>query len=428
MTAQVHSMPEVTWVAIDIAKRWNVVLVEDAGGKRHRFKMANSYADHQRMVTFLRQQANTCRVAMEPTGNYHRALAYRLVSEGFSVSLVSSVAAARFREATYNSWDKNDPKDAAVILDLLKQGKILRYYDSMLAGIHDLQELSKTYMQIALARTRLYHSLLTHYLPLYWPEFERYWRTSRADWVVSFLREFPVPAAVQRVGREFFIDKAWGLVGRKVNKRAWLEELYDTAHETIGLPVAPESVAVETFKLQLERYVSLIHLRDHLEKMAEEMMGSNSDFALLKTIPGIGPVLAMVVLAEAGDLRRFNHHRQFLKFCGLDLAKSQSGASRGPEKLSKRGNARLRSAFWFAGSVAVRMRENSFRAKFERYVRSDPINPDRRRKALTAVASKMARVAYAVIKTRIPYRPYFEASLPSGTIPIKRAVEAARTS
>ncbi|RWN96159.1 MAG: IS110 family transposase [Mesorhizobium sp.] len=36
--------------------------------------------------------------------------------------------------------------------------------------------------------------------------------------------------------------------------------------------------------------------------------------------PGIGPVNALTIIAEAGDLRRFHHHRQFLKFCGLDLS------------------------------------------------------------------------------------------------------------
>ena len=48
-----------------------------------------------------------------------------------------------------------------------------------------------------------------------------------------------------------------------------------------------------------------------------------------------------------------------------------------------------------AGTVAIRMRQNSFRRKFEDYVRPDPANPDRRRKAYTAVAAKMARVVYA---------------------------------
>jgi transposase len=37
-------------------------------------------------------------------------------------------------------------------------------------------------------------------------------------------------------------------------------------------------------------------------------------------MPGIDPILALTILAEAGDLSRFNHHRQFLKFCGLDLS------------------------------------------------------------------------------------------------------------
>jgi hypothetical protein len=41
------------------------------------------------------------------------------------------------------------------------------------------------------------------------------------------------------------------------------------------------------------------------------------------------------------------------------------------------------------------MRENSFRAKFERYMRSDPGSADRKRKAYVAVAAKIARVTYA---------------------------------
>jgi len=174
--------------------------------------------------------------------------------------------------------------------------------------------------------------------------------------------------------------------------------------------------------------LSLNHQRAELDAWAQEVLSEQRDAQLLRTIPGIGAVLALMILAEAGDLRRFTHHRQFLKFCGLDLAKSQSGSTRGHERLSKRGNARLRYAFWFAGSVAVRQRENSFRDKYERYIRPDPSDPDRKRKALTAVAAKMARVAYGIVKAGVPYRAYFESVVPSGSIPIKGAVEAVRTS
>lgn len=428
MTARDHSTAEMTWVAIDIAKTWNAVLVEDPQGQRHKFKMSNTVADHDKLIAYLKRQPGAVRAAMEPTGTYHRPLAHRLLFEGFDVCLVSSLAAARYREATYNSWDKNDPKDAAVILDLLKQDMTLLYHDPLIEGVHDIQELSKTYMQVSLAKTRLQHSLLTHYLPLYWPEFDRYWHTSRTAWIPRFLGVFPIPAAVRRLSLRAFTRKAGPLVGRKVNKEAWLAELYALSKRSIGLPVSEDSIAIDTFRMQLVRYSELTTTRRQLEKQAETMMGSDGDFVLLKSIPGIGSVLAMTILAEAGDLRRFSHHRQFLKYCGLDLAKSQSGAYRGRERLSKRGNARLRCAFWMAGTRAVRMRENSFRAKFGRYTRADPDNRDRRRKALTAVAAKMARVTYAVVKSGVSYRAYHEVELPSGSIPVSRAVEAIRTS
>ena len=144
--------------------------------------------------------------------------------------------------------------------------------------------------------------------------------------------------------------------------------------------------------------------------------------------PAVGPIIALVILAEEGDLRRFKHHRQFLEFCGLDLAKSQSGVSRSRETLSKRGNARLRCVLWQAALSAVRMPENSFRDKFARYIKTDPDNPDLRRKARTAVTAKMARVAYALIKFERPYRCRFEEILPSRSIPLRTAVEAIRSS
>jgi transposase len=132
----------------------------------------------------------------------------------------------------------------------------------------------------------------------------------------------------------------------------------------------------------------------------------------------------MLILAEARDLRRFGHVRQFLKYCGFDLCTEQSGQFRGKTHLSKRGNARLRYAFWLAGTVAIRMQQNSFRRKFEDYIRGDPQNADRRRKAYSAVAAKVARVAYTMITTGTDYRRFPDAARPSGRIPSPRAVEA----
>ena len=74
------------------------------------------------------------------------------------------------------------------------------------------------------------------------------------------------------------------------------------------------------------------------------------------------------------------------------------------------------------------MRQNSFRRKFEDYIRADPQNADRRRKGSTAVAAKMARVVYALITTGAEYRRFPEATRPGGRIPSPGAVEAHATS
>jgi hypothetical protein len=84
--------------------------------------------------------------------------------------------------------------------------------------------------------------------------------------------------------------------------------------------------------------------------------------------------------------------------------------------------------FWLAGLRAIHLRENEFRNKYQRYLGSNPLDADRKRKALTAIAAKMARVAYAVVKNGTDYQPFFEQRLPSGSIPLTRAVEALPTS
>ncbi len=428
MTDQSHSTAGTNLVAIDIAKEWNVVLVQEASGQKRNFKVANNAADHNQLLLYLASLSGRTRIAFEPTGEFHRPLAFRLLQAGFEVVSISSIAQARFREARYGTWDKNDPKDARVILAMLAQGLVQIYHDPLFHGDHDLQELSNTYYQVTLARTRLQHSLLLHYLPLYFPEFGRYWYSTRTEWFIRFLIRFPLPSAVRALDRDAFIAEAWNVVGKKVDKRAKLAEIYDLAACSIGLPVALDSPAVETFRLQLERYAELNERRTWLERRSQEVLASNSDFQRLIQLPGVAAITALTILAEAGDMRRFGHHRQFLKYCGLDLAKSQSGQSRGKEALSKRGNKRLRMIFWLAGLRAVHLRENEFRAKYQRYLSSNPLDADRKRKELTAIAAKMARVAYGVVKNGTDYQPFFEQRLPSGSIPLTRAVEALATS
>jgi len=60
-----------------------------------------------------------------------------------------------------------------------------------------------------------------------------------------------------------------------------------------------------------------------------------------------------------------------------------------------------------AAQIAIRQRENSFKDKYQRYIAKDRDNKDLKRKAYTAVAAKMARVGYSIIKHDTDYRPFY---------------------
>jgi transposase len=426
MTNLKHTPQEAILVAIDVSKLRNDALIEiPRTSRHHRLVVLNTRAEHDRFIDRLLAFGLPVIAGFEATGNYHRPLAYRMLQAGFALRLVSSVALARTREALHNGWDKNDPKDAQVILHMLKIGATQIYSDPICSGINDIQELSKTHEVISKAKTELWHRLLTHYLPLYFPEIARFAGNSRSDWFLAFLERFPTPASITIHLKEDFIDEAWDVVGRKVSKARLLGDIYETAQASIGLPVATDSAAIAMFRLVIAEGRSLIRQRDAIETHAHAALAHNADYLRLRQIPGIGPIIAMTILAEAGDLRRFRHHRQFLKFCGLDLATYQSGQFRGQTKLSKFGNARLRRAFWVAAQVAIRQRDNSFRDKFERYIARDRDNADLKRKALTAITAKVARTAHAVIKAGSDYRPFFEGPMPSGRTSLSRSREGA---
>jgi transposase len=121
MTTRDSTPADAVLVAIDVAKVRNEVLIHASGHKRRRrLPVLNARAEHDRLIEMLQAYGRPGVCAFEATGNYHRPIAWRLAETGFEVRLVSSLALARTREALHNSWDKNDPKDAQVILHMLR--------------------------------------------------------------------------------------------------------------------------------------------------------------------------------------------------------------------------------------------------------------------------------------------------------------------
>ena len=173
---------------------------------------------------------------------------------------------------------------------MLKTGVSHTYCDPMIHNFNEIQELSKAYYQVSLRKVKVQHSMMTHYLPLYFPEAQKYFHSSRAKWFSNLLLGFPVPASVVKYSKEEFISKAWDTVGWKVSKTAWLTDFYETAHHSIGLPVVEDSEAVRMFRLILQEHIDLCKIRQQIEQQADRYMENNEDYYRLQTIPGSDPL------------------------------------------------------------------------------------------------------------------------------------------
>ncbi len=124
----------------------------------------------------------------------------------------------------------------------------------------------------------------------------------------------------------------------------------------------------------------------------------------LETIPGIGPVFAGGILAEVGDVARFEYDQaKVAKFAGFKWHKHQSGDFTAEEtRLTRTGNRYLRYYFCEAAN-AVRMHDREYGAYYERKYRE--VRQHQHKRAIVLTARKLVRLVVRLLTTNQPYQP-----------------------
>ena len=78
------------------------------------------------------------------------------------------------------------------------------------------------------------------------------------------------------------------------------------------------------------------------------------DVARICQIPGLSPATLAAILAETGDLRRYESSSSVVKHAGMSPARNESGGFRGQARISRRGRPALRLAAWRATWAVLR--------------------------------------------------------------------------
>lgn len=176
--------------------------------------------------------------------------------------------------------------------------------------------------------------------------------------------------------------------------RAKAEEVKEAAKKSVGTALAFEASHIASLVEHLD--AEMANLDAEIARLLDPEVG-----ALLRTIPGIGPVCAAAIAAEVGDPDRFDDPKKLMAYAGMDSTKFQSGKFDGDEQhMSKRGSAPLRNALMTAADGARR-----FDPYFGDYYDSLRARGKHHYVAVSGCARKLCGVILAVLRERRPYEP-----------------------
>lgn len=130
------------------------------------------------------------------------------------------------------------------------------------------------------------------------------------------------------------------------------------------------------------------------------------DIELLSSIYGVAFLTAATILAELGDLRRFERGRQLSAFVGLSPHQTQSGSSiNKPGRLSKKGNSPARKALYMAALTAIHDKGHMQATYLRLVAEGKP-----KMVAIGAVMRKLLLVMRAILISGESYDPLWKTS------------------
>ncbi len=174
------------------------------------------------------------------------------------------------------------------------------------------------------------------------------------------------------------------------------------AESSVGLNHGTDG-SREAVKWFAGQIIELGNKLDEIESMLNKKYREIPYAENLLEIKGIGETILSGILAEMGDITRFDDAKEIQKLSGLGLVSCDSGKHKGETKISHRGRKRLR--YWlFQAAKSTVVHAEEFSIPHEYYT-TRPNNPLKKMQSLIVIACKILRIIYTILRTGQRYDP-----------------------
>lgn len=338
-------------------------------------------------------------LGLEPTGHYWFCLATWMVSNGISVVQVNPYAVKQTKELEDNSQLKDDTKDPKLIANLVKDGNFgMPYLPEKLYA--ELRRLSMFRDQLSEDRIRAINRMHRE-LKIYFPEYKDALGKVEGSFSLELLKQAPFPTDLTALGTDG-IREIWHNAKLRGRGYSRSEEILDYAKSSVGIKDGMDAgrTAVKWFVGQIQALdEELALIEEQINQKCQEIPHVEN----ILEISGIGENTLSGILAEMGDISRFDDVKEIQKLSGLGLVACSSGKHKGETKISHRGRKRLRYWLFQAGKSVVAHSEEF--KELHAYYTTRAENPLKKMQSLIVIACKLLRIIYTMLKTGVVYDP-----------------------
>lgn len=348
-------------VGIDVSKGKSTVAIvqPDKNILYKSFEVKHTIEGIKSLVQLITSLPHEVAIIMEHTGHYFEPLVYEFAKAKLFVSVVNPKLIKDYSNNSLRKL-KSDNADALKIARYgIDNWHNLKEYSPMDELRKQLKILNRQYQSHATYKTAFINNLIS-LLDQTYPGIDKYFNSPvREDgsqkWI-DFANTYWHVDCVRSMSLNAFIDhyQRWCKRKKYNFSKSKAEEIYGISKELI--PVLPKD---KFSKFLLKQAIDLVNniskSQEVYKSQMNEIASQLPEYPVVMEMKGVGPCLGPQLMAEIGDVTRFNHKGALSAFAGVDPGVNQSGNyNQKSVRSTKRGSPHLRRTLFLVVSALIK--------------------------------------------------------------------------
>ena len=333
--------------------------------------------------------------ALEVTGIYSINV-YNFIKENClnneEIHQLNTDFVSKWRES--HNIPKSDPLDAQTICSIIGTDDNVKYVSDNVfenkKGYQDLKALIHRHFQIKKLHSQEINRLIAQ-CDCYFPELQYVFEPNSAAFL-AILSSYPTTHNIINASKDEVFYVAYQATKHRCSMDK-IDKLFEYCNDTL-VPHVSDHIKLIIIDI-VENIKSIRTQIKALEKEIKLLASTFPQYNLLLSLTGCGPITAATITAETGNIDRFKNADHFVSYSGSSPRIKRSGTSvEIMGKISKKGSKYLRQALYMIAEFG-RRHNPILKHLFERVKNG---NKKRHKLAVIAVANRIARYCYSIMK------------------------------